>query len=671
MTRRRTQRSSNLIDRILNREGLFTLPFLDRMEREGDLVLLESARADDANLMSYVFTQPVDRIVALSLDAVERRLADLEEAHRGGYWLAGYLPYEAGYAFEKSLPRPADVRAPLLWFGVYERPLVFNRRRRAFISGKTRARAIARMLDDAPPPGPTMRFRPQPTVSAEEYAETVERIQRYIVEGDTYQVNFTMKQRFPWSATAAGLYAQLRERQRVAYSAFIAHRTHRILSFSPELFFRLDGSRLTLKPMKGTAPRGRTLDEDRHVRASLAASEKDRAENLMIVDLLRNDAGKIARTGSVRVARFFDIERLETLHQATSTIEATVRRNVGFDAIFKALFPSGSVTGAPKIRTMEIIHELEREPRGVYTGAVGFIAPERKAVFSVAIRTVEIERKTKRAELGIGSGIVSDSRADAEYRECLLKGAFVSEQRPGFELLETFRWHPRQGWFLLRWHLRRLALSASYFDFVFRKEAVQRFLQQYGKRLFRLSEGRRAFRVRVTMNRSGELNAVHSPLEELVGPQVVKLSQRPTDSNDRFLYHKTTYRPLYDRELERAMLAGYFDVLFVNERREVTEGARSNVVIRKGRSYVTPPWHSGLLPGTFRHYLLTSQKLRVREGVMTLDDVATADEVLMCNAVRGLVPVVVEGLSPTAETVKDERVEENDAAILVAENGAL
>ncbi len=667
MARRPSKRSSKLLHRITDASGLFTPAFLEWVERAGDAVVLESARYDPGEKDSYVFLKPEDRIVAPSLESVERRLADVQQAVDDGYWVAGYISYEAGYAFEKVLPRPAAVWHPYLWFGVYEAPIVWNRIRRTFTGGTATARNIARELVEEEwairfPP-----IDPRPMMDAPAYADALQRIQGYILAGDTYQVNYTFKLKFPWREAAAPLYVQLREEQRVRYSAFIAHRNARILSFSPELFFRLDGSRITLRPMKGTAPRGRTLEEDKQRRTALTASEKDRAENLMIVDLLRNDVGKIATTGSVKVVRFFEIEALETVFQATTTIEARIGKDVGPYAMIRSLFPSGSVTGAPKIRTMQIIHELEREARGVYTGVIGFFVPKRKAVFSVAIRTVAIDRKTKTAELGIGSGVVSDSKIDDEYRECLLKGSFLTRWHGAFRLIETFRWEPGRSWFLRSYHLKRLQRSAEYFGFEFKKKRVESYLAKLNKSLKRLSRGTLAFRVRLTMSRAGELHATYSPLDALKGEQVVKVSEARIDSSDRFLYHKTTNRQFYDRELERAMLAGYIDVLFLNERDEVAEGARSNVIVRKGGQYITPPLTSGVLPGTYREFLLKSRKRRLREEVLTLDDLRLADEVFICNAVRGLVRVKVEfPISPKNKNVPSQEVEH--APLLVGED---
>jgi para-aminobenzoate synthetase/4-amino-4-deoxychorismate lyase len=477
-------------------------------------------------------------------------------------------------------------------------------------------------------------------VSWEEYRAAVESIKQYILDGDTYQVNYTLKLKFPW-LSAPSLYCRLRDAQRVGYAAFLTLRGYHILSLSPELFFRIDGGRIQLKPMKGTAARGRTLEEDEQRKKELRSSEKNRAENLMIVDMLRNDVGRIAQTHSVRLRRFFEIERYETVFQATSTIEAKLRQSVRFSEVIRSLFPSGSVTGAPKIRTMQIIRELEKEPRGVYTGSVGFIAPQKRAVLSVAIRTVVLDRKTGTGEMGVGSGIVHDSVIEEEYRECLLKSRFLTESPSRFELIETMRWEAGKGFFLQHLHEQRLIRSAQYFGFPCDRKMLRSTLRKYDARLRKESQ-RLSFRVRLRLGNDGTISLTHARLEPTVGEQHVRLSDKQTDSSDRFLFHKTTNRRLYDEELERAVLKGYFDVLFLNEREQLTEGARTNLIIKKDARMFTPPVSCGLLAGVYREYLLRSKSHRVEERILTLEDLKMADDVYVCNAVRGMIKVRVE-----------------------------
>lgn len=620
---------------LYNNEGLFSREFLQWLEREQWSVLLESILTDVENKRHHLFLRPLTVLQAATLEEVEPLLRDVDHALKDGLHVAGYVSYEAGYAFESVLPRPVATPIPLILFGVYEEPVTIHAGSLVTERGEKKLSDLRSEFEAFSPPADDPQFfTPVAAMTEDEYRDAAARIHRLIIDGDTYQVNLTFKMRFPYQGSPAVLYDSLRSAQRVPYAAFLNANGFSALSFSPELFFRIEGETMTLKPMKGTAARGRTTEEDLYQREWLRTSEKNRAENLMIVDLLRNDAGRISRPGGVEVGRFFDIERYETLYQATSTINARLRKEVKPSEIFRCLFPCGSVTGAPKIRTMQIIHELEEEPRGLYTGSIGYFSPERKAVFSVAIRTLVVDRRTDQAEFGVGSGIVHDSEPDLEYNECLLKSRFLTERPGEFELIETLRWEHRQGWVVLEEHLRRLRQSSEYFGFMYQENAVVGTLNQIGVELGK-REGE--FRIRLTLARRGHINVTHSPLEKITQPLRVTLSPLRTDSHDRFLYHKTTRRELYDRELNRATGEGFYDVLFCNERGEVTEGARTNILIRKGETLFTPPVTCGVLPGTFRSHLLRSGSMNIVERPFSLDELLAADEVLLCNALRGLV----------------------------------
>lgn len=631
----------NTTPALFDREGLVSPVAVQWLFRRPNSILLESSLVDRGNKHTYLFTEPVEVIKASSLAQVEQALRKVDEAVQSGRYVAGFLCYEAGYAFENVLRTEVTSEVPLVWFGVFKQPIVYDRLRRRVVEGHKQVKQIEEELQRFRGEENHTELSPIPSLSQEEYRTAVSSIKQYILEGDTYQVNYTFKLKFPWFS-ASSLYCRLRNAQRVGYSAFLSLRRFNLLSLSPELFFRVDGTRITLKPMKGTAARGRTLEEDAVRKKELQMSDKNRAENLMIVDMLRNDVGRIAQTGSVKVARFFDIERYETVFQATSTIEARLKKDIHFSEIIRSLFPSGSVTGAPKIRTMQIIRELEKEPRGIYTGSVGFIAPQKRAVFSVAIRTLVLDKKSGMGEMGVGSGIVHDSEIDDEYRECLLKSRFLTESPSDFELIETMRWEPGRGFLLQRLHERRLQRSAEYFGFPYHPNVLRSTLKKYDALLRKESKRRQSFRVRLTLGRNGIISLSHARLEPTVGDQHVRLSEKRTDSSNRFLFHKTTNRRLYDEELERAVLRGYFDVLFLNEKGELTEGARTNLVVRKGGEYLTPPVSCGLLAGVYRESLLRSKKYAVKECILTLDDLKAADEVFVCNAVRGMVNVIVD-----------------------------
>ena len=605
---------------------------LHSVETRPGSVLLESSRVDRINFRSFLFQSPLSVIETKSLEAVESRLDDIDSALRDGHYVAGFLSYEAGLAFENIVAAPPETSVPLLWFGVYDSPKIFDHR-----TGRVEGRITAAKRTAT---RPFVEVRPLvPSVSGEKYADSFFQIQEYIKDGDTYQVNYTFKMKLPFANSVSDLYMAMRRNQHVGYAAFINTGKQLVASASPELFFRVNGRSITLKPMKGTAPRGRTTKEDHAHMEALDSSEKDRAENLMIVDLLRNDVGRIAETGSVRVDRFFDIEKLETVFQASSTISARLHRSVTISKVLKALFPSGSVTGAPKIRTMQIIDELEREPRGVYTGAVGFFSPKKTAVMSVAIRTVVIDASRRTMELGIGSGVTAGSTETNEYDECLSKARFLTEPVPPFALFETLRWTRQEGWFLQKEHLNRMKDSAFYFGFRFDSRKAQQVLVQEGQRLKKNTRISKAHRARLVLERDGIMYIESSPFEPFPNPQMAGLSAMRTNSSNRFLFHKTTNRELYDSELLKANEKGWFDVLFLNERDEATEGARTNIVVNVGGEYSTPPIECGVLAGTFRHRLLNQRTRRVKERVLRLADLRSADEVFLCNSVRGMVRV--------------------------------
>jgi para-aminobenzoate synthetase / 4-amino-4-deoxychorismate lyase len=542
---------------------------------------------------------------AHALDDVLPVLARVQAAADAGLHAAGFVAYEAAPAFDPAFrTHSPDPRLPLAWFAVYE-----TRRETA---------PDEEPAADVDPPGAW-----RSPVSEPAYRAAVERVRDLIAAGDTYQVNLTFPLRAPFRGDAEALYARLCRAQRAAYCALLRLGDVSIVSLSPELFFRAAEGAMELRPMKGTRPRGRWVEEDDVLAAELAASPKDRAENLMIVDLLRNDAGRVADIGSVRVERLFEVERYETVHQLTSTIRADLRPDADLPALFRALFPCGSVTGAPKVRTTEIIAEVEDAPRGVYTGAIGMVSPG-EAVFSVAIRTLLLDHAAGTAELGVGSGITHDSTAAAEYRECLEKAAFVHYEPRSFQLLETMLWEPGGGYFLLDGHLRRLFASARYFGFRADEGEIRRALQSP-------PAAAGPHRVRLLLARDGTMHAEATPLAPAAPePLRVAISRDPVDSRDPHLYHKTTLRDPYDRR--RAAHPDCDDVLLVNERGEATESTIANLVVRLDGALWTPPLASGLLPGVMRAAALSAGE--VRERVMHPDDLSRAQEIWLINSVR-------------------------------------
>ena len=417
-------------------------------------------------------------------------------------------------------------------------------------------------------------------------------------------------------------------------SAYVDLGRHALCSASPELFFRLEGDQIVSRPMKGTAARGRTLKEDEGQAAWLRQSVKNQAENLMIVDMVRNDLGRIAHPGTVRVPRLFELEKYPTLYQLTSTVAA--RTDASLEEIFAALFPCASITGAPKIRTMHLIRRLEKQPRGIYTGAIGWVGPGRRACFSVAIRTVQIERAAGTATYGTGAGIVWDSEAETEYRECLTKAQLLTRSPDEFSLLETLRWDSEGGFALLERHLQRLRDSARYFDYRYRRDEVTVQLLGLSERLPPAPH-----RVRLLLRSDGEVRLESEPLSQKPPSWRVAIAGSTLDRNDPFLFHKTTRRAVYDKA--RAEFPALDDVILCNQEDELTESTMANLVLKIGGELLTPPIDCGLLPGTRRAELLA--KGRLREAVLPRAALLEAEEVWLINSVRGWIRAELEIMS--------------------------
>ncbi len=597
-------------------------------ERLPGAVLLETARpgADPAPPLSRLFLRPSRTLQADSPGDIPALFAAIDNAVTRGSYAAGFFSYECGSAFEPAARSVPPSGTPLAWFGFYDRCFVFDHRIGRFVGGTPPG-----LEEISAPPGP-LRITPGPAPAPENFAAAIRAIHNWIRSGDIYQLNYTWPLDLTVGCTPAALYAALVARQPVPYAAFLHWSAGRhSLSLSPELFFAIEGvapeRRIVTRPMKGTAPRGRTSAEDAAFAQALHASEKNRAENVMIVDLLRNDLGRLCAFGSVRVDDLFAVERHPTLLQMTSTVSGTLRPDAGFADVFRALFPSGSVTGAPKIRAMQLIAQLEARPRGVYTGAIGYFSRER-SVFNVAIRTVELDGS--RARMGVGSGIVIDSTAEDELRECLLKTEFLTRAEEPFSLVETLLW--RSGFPLLELHLDRLAASAAYFDFPCDRDVVRAALEQAASAL----PAAAPHRLRLLLDAHGRLSITHEPLATPPSAPVrVALSSEPTNPADRFLYHKTTRRPLYARAFAEASAAGCADVLFFNTRGELTEGAISTVFVELDGRWYTPPVSCGLLPGVYRRHLLAARP-EIEQRILTRADLARARAVWLSNAVRGL-----------------------------------
>ncbi|MEX3926013.1 aminodeoxychorismate synthase component I [Paraburkholderia sp. BR10936] len=490
-------------------------------------------------------------------------------------------------------------------------------------------------------------------VDRERFEHDIAAVQDALRAGDSYQINYTYRLGFEAYGSPLALYRRLRERQRVRYGALIALPGDRwVLSCSPELFVEKRGQTLRAKPMKGTAARSADAEQDAAAARFLANDPKNRAENVMIVDLLRNDLSRVAQTGSVRVPALFSVEPYASVWQMTSTVEATLREGTTFAGVMRALFPCGSITGAPKHRTMELIEALEHAPRGLYTGTIGWLeAPSAGEVcgdfcLSVVIRTLTLDAPsggtgaTRRGEMGVGAGIVLDSVAADEYEECRLKARFLTDADPGIECFETMCATRAEGVRHVERHLARLAASAAWLGFPCDVQALR---ARIDESLAKLADQNAPHRLRLALGKSGAATITSAPLAPLAQDTVGVLLASdygfaPVESADALLLRKTTRRAEFDRAWREAEAQGGFDMLFFNERGELTEGGRSNVFVKRDGKWFTPPLASGVLPGVMRGVLLDDDAFGAQERVLTRDDVLDAEALMLTNALRGAVP---------------------------------
>lgn len=564
------------------------------------------------------FANPHRIMIAEKLQDVLPILREIEEKiEQNGWYAAGFLSYESAPAFDPSHLAKPSAGFPYLWFGLYPAPRTVN-------------------LPDPAEPKPTLDWHP--TVDRETYNTAIKKIKEYIADGQTYQVNYTMRLQTDFNVNPWDLFLHLAQSQN-KHAAYIDTGRYVLCSASPELFFQLDEETITCRPMKGTVKRGRTTTEDQAQAEWLRRSEKNRAENVMIVDMIRNDLGRIAKTGSVQVPVLFQAERYPTLWQMTSTV--TAETSASLTRIFTALFPCASITGAPKVSTMQIIHELETTPRNIYTGTIGYITPQRQAKFNVAIRTALLDRESRSAEYGVGGGIVWDSTSTDEYSEALLKARVLTEPTPKFSLLETMLWTPEEGFYLQDRHITRLLDSADYFDFPIsmmkpsaesenasKHPREREILKTYLKEISRTFTSPQ--RVRVLLNKKGILSFESTPYYPADKVLQVHLDKRPVYSNHIYLFHKTTSRDMYEKA--RADASPCDDVLLYNERDELTEFTIGNLVVALEGKLVTPPIECGVLAGTFRAHLLETGQ--ITERVISIDELKNCSAIFRINSVR-------------------------------------
>ncbi|WP_208588995.1 aminodeoxychorismate synthase component I [Gracilibacillus suaedae] len=552
------------------------------------------------------FTHPIDIITASHVGSIHHAFNRIEKALNDGYYVAGYVSYEAAPAFDNSYIVHDNPSLPLMWFGVFKE----------FTTFKTKN-------DHVPYSISTWKN----TVSHKKYNESIAKIKSLIRQGNTYQVNYTTRLKAQFTGDSFSFYQQLLQNQSASYCAYLSMEDFQILSVSPELFFHVSNGQMTTKPMKGTIKRGKTLRDDAVLKEQLINSKKDRAENVMIVDLLRNDLGRIAKPGTVKVDRLFDIETYPTVHQMTSTISATLEKNTVFDW-FQALFPCGSITGAPKVKTMKYIADLEDTPREVYCGAIGFITPQREAMFNVPIRTVTIQEN--HATYGAGGGITWNSVPKNEYQELNQKAAVLYQKREPFSLLESIKLE--QGNYpLLSFHMNRLRESAIYFQFPHRTNYIVEELEELATK-----KPKGIFKVRLLLHANGEITLACQSVKPILEPIQVTIARKPINKENIFLYHKTTNRTLYNTYDEN-MSKNAMTTLLWNERGFITEFTIGNIVLEKNGLYYTPPVTDGLLAGTYRQKLVTDGI--IIEKSVSLEDIDSFDQIWFINSVRGWVKV--------------------------------
>jgi para-aminobenzoate synthetase/4-amino-4-deoxychorismate lyase len=580
-------------------------------DETGAMLFETSSTHPGPHKRSLLFRNPIARLEVHTLADLPATFQAIEQALANGHWVAGFLSYECGYHWEPSVcpnyEHPSN-ELPLAAFGIFNEP--------ESCTAEAQPTETEEALTEL-----------SLSLTREQYEAQFHRVQQWIAAGETYQLNLTAEVHAPNPHNPAAFFAHMMHAQPVDFGAMLNLGQHHILSASPELFFHQQGRAITVRPMKGTAPRGQTPTEDDRLASALAADTKSRAENIMIVDLLRNDLGRIAEFGSVIADKLFTIERLPSLLQMTSEVRAILRPDITPYKLFAALFPSGSIIGAPKVHSMQLLRTLEQRDRGVYTGAIGFFSPHNEAVFSVAIRTAVLDHD--HLTMGVGSGLVADSDAAAEYEECLLKANFLRDHN--FGLIETMRWqHNRCA--LLALHLDRLEASAAHFHFRFDRATIEQAIQTHAAPL----DANTAWKLRLVLDAHGLCTfSQPEPIPHDETPLHASFWPTSIDSTSTLLRHKTTHRAFYNNAFAQAIQQGFIDVLFTNEHGNVTEGAIHNLFVRHGNLWRTPPLSAGVLPGVYRRHLLATNP-HIAEANIPIADLQTADEIRLTNAVRGI-----------------------------------
>ena len=566
-------------------------------------VILQDQQSDKPCWLE--FSNPLKVITTDHTNEVSAAMEAIQTYVDKGYYAAGYIAYEAAAGLNHKLKVRHGGTLPLLWFGIYTKPINFI------------FHAQGHSTDH------DFNDRWQASVNWTEYEQALNAIKQRIYDGDTYQVNYSFRLHSQFRGNPWHFFQRLHAAQQAKYSAYLDLGRFKICSVSPELFVSLNAGKLTSLPMKGTVARGFSSQEDAERASWLAESEKNRAENVMIVDMIRNDMSAIAGTTKIDAASLFTIEKYPTVHQMVSLVSAqTKARPI---EIIKHMFPCASITGAPKVKTMEILSELENTARGVYTGSIGYISPQHTMQFNVAIRTAVIDSEHQQVDYGVGGGITWESDTRAEYEECLAKASVLTRIIPEFELVETVLWQKDTRFYLLAEHLDRLAHSASYFSFHFNEATIRQGLAKLVETTSNCNQ-----KVRILLNRYGQVRLETNILNNLNGLKVC-LSNTPTNTDNPFVFHKTSNRSIYKQALEQHPGCG--DVILWNERNEITESTFANIVIEENGQLLTPPVHCGLLDGVLRSELIKTQVLQ--EAVISKSRLLQAEAIYLINSVRG------------------------------------
>ena len=570
--------------------------------------------------VSYIFKKPIEIVSVYKKEDLKYAFKFIQKFIDKKYYGYSLINYEAGFLFEEKLEkchRSHDKK--LIQFCFFNKNEIKKVRSSKILFNESQGKEYI-----------ISNFKLNK--SKAQYLDALKKIREYLKEGDTYQVNHTMKGIFNFSGSYASFFQTLLFNQSAKYAAFINNVEEYIVSLSPELFFEQKGKKIRSQPMKGTTGRGFNQDSDEQSVTELKNSEKNIAENVMIVDLIRNDLGRICRYGSIRVPVLFDLEKYESLFQMVSTVEGKLRKKTKMKDIIESIFPCGSVTGAPKIRTMEIINEIENEERNIYTGSIGLITPK-EIKMNVAIRTLTLNKDSSEGIIGLGSGIVWDSDHHKEYEEVLLKSKFLTDPIEYFEIFETMRYEGGEIKYLDE-HVRRLKSASDHFLFKFPKKKI---MTRIEKSISELDQGQ-IKKIKLTLNKWGEIKIEISDLPDSRDKVYVIISKNKISSTDRFRYSKTTNRKLYDEEYASYKSKEFYEVLYLNEENEFAEGSRSNIFLKKSNQWFTPPLISGALPGIYRNYFIKNN-INTSEKSIKIDDFFQADGLMLTNALRGEIRV--------------------------------